>query len=124
MASVFLILVILTSSCARPYRPVTDPAMIHDQGKYQRDLGECGSLAADQSRSERVGAGAAGGTLGGAIFGGLLGWIVSGRPVTGAAYGAVVGGTAGAAGGAQAASQDYETIYRNCMIGRGWTVLR
>ncbi len=41
-----------------------------------------------------------------------------------AAAGAVVGAAAGAAGGAGAASQDYETIYRNCMIGRGWPVLR
>ncbi len=111
------------SSCARAYRPVIDPAMIRDPAGYERDLAECGALASQQSRSERVGSGAVGGGLWGAIVGTLLGWI-GGRPGTGAAAGAVVGAAAGAAGGAGAASRDYESIYRNCMIGRGWPVLR
>jgi len=119
----FLILATLISSCARPYHPVIDPAMIRDQAKYERDLEECGALASEQSRSERVGAGAVGGGLFGAIFGSLLGWI-GGRPGTGAAVGAVVGTAGGAASGAGAVSQDYEIIYRNCMIARGWPVLR
>jgi len=118
-----LILATFISSCARPYRPVIDPAMIRDPARYERDLAECGALASQQSRSERVGSGAVGGGLWGAIVGTLLGWI-GGRPGTGAAAGAVVGAAAGAAGGAGAASQDYETIYRNCMISRGWPVLR
>jgi len=124
LASVFLIVTLLTSSCARPYRPVTDPRMIHDSARYERDLAECEALATDQSRSERVGTGAAGGALGGALFGALFGWIVGNRPGTGAAVGGLVGGTAGAAGGAEAAARDYETIYRNCMVARGWPVLR
>jgi uncharacterized protein YcfJ len=118
-----LILATLISSCARPYRPVIDPAMIRDQAKYERDLAECGALASEQGRSERVGTGAVGGGLWGAIVGTLLGWI-GGRPGTGAAAGAVVGAATGAASGAGAASQDYETIYRNCMIARGWPVLQ
>ena len=118
-----LIVASIVSSCARPYRPVIDPAMIRDTAKYDRDLAECGALASQQSRSERVGTGAVGGGFFGAIVGTLLGWI-SGRPGTGAATGAVVGAAAGAAGGAGAASRDYEVIYRNCMIGRGWPVLR
>ena len=122
-ASIFLLLAFLASSCARTYRPVIDPAMIRDPAGYERDLAECGSLASEQSRSERVGTGAVGGGFFGALVGTLLGWI-GGRPGTGAAAGAVVGGAAGAAGGAEAAARDYETIYRNCMIGRGWPVLR
>jgi uncharacterized protein YcfJ len=118
-----LILATPISSCARAYRPVIDPAMIRDPARYERDLAECGALASEQSRSERVGTEAVRGGFFGAIFGSLLGWI-GGRPGTGAAAGAVVGAAAGAAGGTGAASQDYETIYRNCMIGRGWPVLR
>ena len=118
-----LIFATLISSCARAYRPVIDPAMIRDPAKYERDLAECGGLASQQSRSERVGTGAVGGGFFGALFGSLFGWI-GGRPGTGAAAGAVVGAATGAAGGAGAASRDYETIYRNCMIGRGWPVLR
>ena len=119
----FLILATVISSCARAYRPVTDPAKIRDPARYERDLAECGALASEQSRSERIGAGAVGGGFFGALFGSLLGWI-GGRPGTGAAAGAVVGAAAGAVGGAEAASRDYEAIYRNCMIGRGWPVLR
>ena len=118
-----LILATLISSCARPYRPVIEPVMIRDQAKYERDLAECGALASEESRSEQVGTGAVGGGLWGAIVGTLLGWI-GGAPGTGAAAGAVVGAAGGAASGAAAASQDYETIYRNCMIARGWPVLR
>ena len=123
-ASILLLLALLTSSCARAYRPVTDPAMIRDPARYERDLAECEALATEQSRSERVATGAAGGTIGGALFGALFGWIVGARAGTSAAVGGLVGGTAGAAGGAEAAARDYETIYRNCMIGRGWPVLR
>lgn len=118
-----LLLATLTSSCARAYRPVTDPAMIRDPARYERDLSECEVLADSQSRSERVGTGAVAGGFFGALFGALFGWIW-GHPGTGAAAGAVVGTATGAAGGAGAAAQDYETIYRNCMIGRGWPVLR
>lgn len=118
-----LLLVTLISSCARAYRPVIDPAMVRDPARYERDLAECGALASQQSRSERVGAGAVGGGFFGALIGSLLGWI-GGRPGTGAAAGAVVGAAGGAIGGAEAAARDYEFIYRNCMIGRGWPVLR
>jgi len=123
MSSV-LILAILASSCARAYRPVIDPAMIRDHAKHESDLAECGALATEQSRSERVATGAAGGAIFGALIGALFGWIVGGNPGTGAAAGGVVGGAGGAAGGAGATEQDYETIYRNCMIARGWPVLR
>ena len=118
-----LMLATLISSCARAYRPVTDPAMIREPARYERDLAECGALASQQSRSGRVGAGAVGGGFFGALIGSLLGWI-GGRPGTGAAAGAVVGAAGGGIGGAEAASRDYEIIYRNCMIGRGWPVLR
>lgn len=122
-ACAVLLLVALISSCARAYRPVIDPAMVRDPARYERDLAECGALASHESRSERVGAGAVGGGFFGALIGSLLGWI-GGRPGTGAAVGAVVGTAAGASGGAAAASHDYEIVYRNCMIGRGWPVLR
>lgn len=118
------LLVCLLPSCATAYRPVVDPTTIADREKYEWDLSECGTIAHQNAQGHRAATGAAGGALFGAGLGALLSWIFGGSAGTGAAAGAVVGGVGGAASGAGAAAGDYETIYRNCMIGRGWRVLR
>jgi uncharacterized protein YcfJ len=110
--------------CATRYVPLVDPATIHDRAKYDGDLSECATIADENVRRHRAATGAVGGALWGAGIGAVLSWIFGGSGGTGAAAGAVVGGVSGGASGASAAATDYETIYRNCMIGRGWTVLR
>jgi outer membrane lipoprotein SlyB len=112
------------SACATRYVPLVDPAAIHDRAKYEQDLSECAGIAESNVRSHGPATGTVGGALSGAGLGALLSWIFGGSAGTGAAAGAVVGGVGGAASGAAATTADYETIYRNCMIGRGWAVLR
>lgn len=106
------------------YRPLVDPASIRDRAKYERDLWECFVLADQHTNQDAVGHGAVAGALGGAGLSALLSWIIGGNPGIGAAGGAVIGGVGGAVTGAQSAALTYETIYRNCLIGRGWHVLR
>jgi len=122
--TVIVLLVCLLSSCATAYRPLVDPATIVDREKYEWDLSECGAIADQNVKSHQGATGAAGGALFGAGIGALLSWIFGGSAGTGAAAGAVVGGVSGGVSGAGAAAGDYETIYRNCMLGRGWRVLR
>ena len=122
--TVMVLLVCLLSSCATAYRPVVDPTTIADREKYEWDLSECGAIADQNAQGHRAATGAAGGALWGAGLGALLSWIFGGSAGTGAAAGAVLGGVSGGASGAGAAAGDYETIYRNCMLGRGWRVLR
>jgi len=122
--AVMVLLVFLLPSCATSYRPLVDPATIVDRDRYERDLSECGAIADQNVKSQQAATGAAGGALFGAGFGALLSWIFGGSAGTGAAAGAAVGGVSGGVSGAGAAAGDYETIYRNCMLGRGWRVLR
>jgi outer membrane lipoprotein SlyB len=122
--AVMVLIVFLLPSCATSYRPLVDPASIVDRDRYERDLSECAALADENVKSHQAATGAAGGALFGAGLGALLSWIFGGSGGTGAAAGAVVGGVSGGVSGAGAAAGDYETIYRNCMLGRGWRVLR
>ena len=122
--AVMVLLVFLLPSCAKGYQPLVDPATIVDRDRYERDLSECGAIADQNVKSHEAATGAAGGALWGAGLGALLSWIFGGSAGTGAAAGAVLGGVSGGVSGAGAAAGDYETIYRNCMLGRGWRVLR
>jgi outer membrane lipoprotein SlyB len=122
--AVMTLLVFLLPASATSYRPLVDPATIVDRDRYERDLSECGAIADQNVKSHQAATGAGGGALWGAGLGALLSWIFGGSAGTGAAAGAVVGGVSGGVSGAGAAAGDYETIYRNCMLGRGWRVLR
>ncbi len=118
------LVVVMLSGCATRYVPLVDPATIRDRARYDRDLSECATIADENVRRHQAATGAVGGALWGAGIGAVLSWIFGGGGGTGAAAGAVVGGVSGGASGAGAAAGDYQTIYRNCMIGRGWMVLR
>jgi len=118
------LLVFLLPACATSYTPLVDPATIVDRDRYERDLAECAAIADQNVKSHQAATGAVGGALWGAGLGALLSWIFGDSAGTEAAGGAVLGGVGGAASGAGATAGDYETIYRNCMLGRGWRVLR
>jgi len=122
--AVMVLIVFLLPSCATSYRPLVDPASIVDRDRYERDLSECAAIADQNVKSHQAATTAGGGALFGAGLGALLSWIFGGSAGIGAAAGAVVGGVSGGVSGAGAAAGDYETIYRNCMLGRGWRVLR
>lgn len=106
---------ILLQGCAN-YRPLIDTRGV-DLNRYEQDLGDCQRYAATQDP--------AGSAAIGAVLGGLLGLglAVAGgsRYDEGAAarIGAVVGGVSGLAHGAESQTD----IIKNCLRGRGYSVL-
>jgi len=122
MRFILLAFVLISASCAT-YRPVVDPASVSDDDGYYRDIAECKALAqANTSTAREAAKGTVVGGGVGAGTGALLG-AISGSAGSGAAYGAVIGGIAGLFGGIAKGEGVYEHIYRNCMLGRGYSVL-
>jgi uncharacterized protein YcfJ len=123
MRKSFLILfVIILSSCAG-YSPVVDPQSVENEDRYYRDQAECKNIASQNtSTAKNVAKDTVVGGAVGAGTGALLG-VITGSVTTGLAAGAVIGGVAGGAKGAYDSDKNYETIYRNCMRGRGYNVL-
>ncbi len=113
---------VILASCAS-YSPVVDPQSVRNDDKYYRDRAECRALAdANTSKGKSV---ARDTVIGGAVGTGtraLIGAIAASAS-KGLAYGAVIGGVAGATKGVYESNKNYETIYRNCMRGRGYNVL-
>lgn len=117
---VFSMLVL--SSCAG-YNPVVDPQSVSNDAKYDRDVAECRELA--RGNTDTGTSVAKHGLIGGAIgtgTGALLG-VIAGNTVRGLATGAVIGGVVGGVKGGYKSDLQYETIFRNCMRGRGHNVL-
>ena len=90
-----------------------------DREKLAQDGNECAAIAQETAPTDRAVAGAIVGAAAGALLGALVfrGSGLSGN--RGATFGAGVGGLSGAGEGAAAGHQDYKTVLRNCMIGRG-----
>lgn len=117
-----------TNPNARP--SLVDPART-DMAAYQKDYGECAALANQTDAGQAAGSGAASGAVAGAIVGVLVGALIghalddtSAGMRYGAALGGLEGGTAGAAGAYGAARVDQETALRNCLRGRGYSLIR
>jgi outer membrane lipoprotein SlyB len=101
--------------------PIVDMKGV-DEAKYESDLDECRAYADQVS----VGRSAAGGGLFGGAAGAAVGaavGAVTGRPGTGAAIGAAGGGTSGLIGGGASGSNKKDKVVRNCLRGRGYSVL-
>ena len=103
--------------------PVVDPASIKDQDKYYRDTSECKRIAKNNSgdwknaaKDTVIGAGVGAGT--GALIG-----AIGGSAGKGAGIGAVIGGVGGGGRAVYKSNKNYNSIYRNCMRGRGYKVL-
>jgi uncharacterized protein YcfJ len=115
-------MLVMLASCAT-YNPVVDPASVRSDDKYYQDRAECRALAqANTSTTKSVAKDALIGGAVGAGTGSLIG-VIAGDTVEGLALGSVIGGVVGGAKGAYSSNKDYEQIYRNCMIGRGYSVL-
>jgi hypothetical protein len=100
-----------------------DARTVDDPGRYQADLAECRAYAEQVSPVEE----AAGSAVVGAALGAALGAITgafTGSAGTGAALGGALGGTTGAAGGAFSGAEGQRDVIRNCLSGRGYSVLR
>ncbi|MEH6543929.1 MAG: glycine zipper domain-containing protein [Porticoccaceae bacterium] len=84
---------------------------------YYQDLHECRNYASQVSVAGRTTTGA----VAGAVLGGVVGAITgdSGSAQRGAGVGGVVGGVKGASSGYQEKHQ----VVKNCLRGRGYSVL-
>jgi len=119
----FLILTVAVLGC-QTYTPVVDPQSVRNDDRYYRDQAECQAIAKqgapnwkNTAKSTAIGGGVGAGT--GALIG-----AIAGNTGAGLAYGAVIGGVAGGAKGVYSSEKGYEQIYRNCMRGRGYNVLK
>ena len=98
------------------YQPVVDMRGV-EPSRYQSDLAECQQYARQRDPATQAAAGAAAG----AVFGALLAAAAGSRFDRGAM--ARVGAVSGAAGGASHGAQSQMDIVRNCLSGRGYSVL-
>lgn len=97
----------------------TDSYSQDDLNRYNRDLIQCQRIA---ERAHGAGSGAAGGAVAGALFGAALGLLI-GDAGEFALQGAGIGAASGAASGAGAGAANRVSVYRNCLRGRGHSVL-
>lgn len=104
------------------YRPIVDMRGI-DQRQYEADLRECQAYARQVSPGAEAIAGAMIGAGVGAVMGAALGSFV-GQAGRGAGMGATLLGGEGLVVGAGRGAQGQIDVIRNCMMGRGYNVLR
>ena len=96
--------------------PIVDTQGI-DQARYKQDLYECETYAGQVSTGAAAGKGAAGGAVLGAVVGAIVG------DSTTVARSAGVGGVLGGARGAASGEQSKDQVVKNCLRGRGYSVL-
>ncbi len=118
----FMTLTLGLAGCAHGYEPIIDTRGV-DPARYQADLADCRGYAEQVSPAGE----AAGGAVVGAAVGAALGAVAGafgGDAGGGAAVGAALGGTSGTAGGLASGVADQQEVIRNCLRGRGYSVLR
>ena len=116
-----IFLVALLSGCAT-YRPIVDMQGV-DQNQFEADLRECQSYAEQVSPVAEAAVGAAIGVGVGAALGAVVGSLV-GEAGRGAEMGMAIIGTEGAIMGVSSGIAGQRDVIRNCMAGRGYSVLR
>jgi outer membrane lipoprotein SlyB len=113
---------VMLSACAntgKSYVPIVDTKDL-DQVAYDKDLKECQALSEQASSTGKT---AAKGLGAGAVVGGLLG-LVGGGNSTDIAQAAGIGAVLGGVGGGAQGSGGQEAVIKNCLIGRGYRVLK
>ena len=112
MKTLLILCLVLTGCAGATYRPLIDKP----GPNYERDLAECQRYAEGEP-------GAGGSAVVGAIIGGLIGALIGHN--TG--YGDAFAGAGAAAGGFEAggsADRNQASVIKNCLAGRGYSVLR
>ncbi len=111
------------SACSSTAQPIVDTKGVNST-QYNQDNYECQQYANQVSPVGDAAVGAVGGAATGAALGAITGALVGGVGVgEGAAFGAATGGALGLGGGAVTGVQNQRQVYRNCMAGRGYSVL-
>jgi len=105
---------LLFAACASD--PIIDPKGVNT-AQYRQDLAECRAIA-DQVK---VGQKAAGSAVAGAVVGAAVGAAVGNSDTAQRAAGA--GAAVGAAKGTGRGLSERERVVRNCLRGRGYSVL-
>lgn len=114
-----LLLTLAIAGCASD--PIIDTKGV-DQARYKADLAECRQYADQVSVTGNAAGGGLLGGAAGAAVGAAIG-AVTGNPGTGAAVGAAGGGTSGLIGGTARGASKQDRVVRNCLRGRGYSVL-
>lgn len=116
-----ILLSLCLAACAQSYEPIIDMKGV-DEAKYRQDLSECRAYAEEVSPAgEAAKSGGIGAALGAAL--GAIAGAFTGGAGRGAAIGASVGGVGGAASGVGQGVSDQKQVIRNCLRGRGYSVL-
>jgi hypothetical protein len=113
------VLALCAAACSS--NPIVDMKGV-DQERYQQDLAECRQYADQVDTARSAGGGALLGAAGGAAVGAVVG-AITGSPGTGAAVGAGGGGTSGLFAGGASGEKKKQRVVRNCLKGRGYSVL-
>lgn len=118
-----ILFVVIGALCAATCSsgPIVDMKGV-DQERYERDLAECRQYADQVDVARSAGGGALLGAAGGAAVGAVVG-AITGSPGTGAAVGGGAGGTSGLFAGGASGANKKERVVRNCLRGRGYSVL-
>lgn len=111
-----LVPVLLLAAACASKNPIIDTKGV-DQARYKQDLRECEAYAGQVSTGAAAGKGVAGGAVLGAVIGAIVG------DSTTVARSAGVGGVLGGARGANSGEQEKGQVVKNCLRGRGYTVL-
>lgn len=128
-ALLFVLVLFVTGCSTTPQRITYEPIVDRDgwsaEGviQYNYDHGQCKTYAREISPTKR----SLGSLLAGAAFGALLGSAMYGSAGAdagrGAAIGSVSGGTLAGAYGMRDAFAEQAKVLRNCLQGRGYSVL-
>ncbi len=123
--SVALLAGAMIAGCTSSYTPTVDfAASTNTPENYNQNLEECRNLAQQGgSAVEDAAVAGVGGAALGAATGAIAGAILGGGAGTGAAAGAAIGGTVGTVGGGAQGISDEKQMVRNCLRGRGYSVL-
>jgi uncharacterized protein YcfJ len=109
-----VILLVAVMGCARKQGVIVDTRGI-DLQLYQQDLYEC------QQYAQQVESKAGSGAVGGALVGGAIGAVIGGRHSV--QKGAGVGAISGLARGGAMTRREKQQVVKNCLRGRGYSVL-
>ncbi len=107
-----LVVTLLTACAGASYRPLVD----RPGANYEQDLAECQRYAESE-------AGAGTGAVVGALLGAALGAFIGHKTGFRGDF-ARAGALGGALGGAQATNKNQMDVIKNCLAGRGHSVLR